>query len=196
MCGGLVVWFGDFVGGVGWICDIVWLVVRVWEKDGANKYQFEGMKRRNKFSGEVINLQKMILIIYNMAHGAIKIDLFIYILPGNIFQRFHVYHCFQCKNHCYKNKVLSFEKKKDHLCPVFKYFSMTKGIKAWLHEAISWSSTHLWQASENRPKNLVKHHERKPQAPPWLSHQKQLHQNHENVSLMCIFVYLCVNMFM
>lgn len=119
MCGGLVVWFGDFVGGVGWICDIVWLVVRVWEKDGANKYQFEGMKRRNKFSGEVINLQKMILIIYNMAHGAIKIDLFIYILPGNIFQRFHVYHCFQCKNHCYKNKVLSFEKKKKIISALF-----------------------------------------------------------------------------
>ena len=106
MCGGLVVWFGDFVGGVGWICDIVWLVVCVWVKDGANKYQFEGMKRRNKFSGEVINLQKIISIIYNMAHGAIKIDLFIYILPGNIFQRFHVYHCFQCKNYCYKNLVL------------------------------------------------------------------------------------------
>lgn len=115
VCGGLVVWFGDFVGGVEWICDIVWLVVCVWVKDGANKYQFEGMKRRNKFSGEVINLQKMILIIYNMAHGAMKIQFFIYILPGNIFQRLHVFHCFQCKNYCYKNLVLGLGSTKQYL---------------------------------------------------------------------------------
>lgn len=38
------------------------------------------------------------------------------------------------KIRCYLSKK---KKKKDHLCPVFKYFSMTKGIKAWLHEAIS-----------------------------------------------------------
>ena len=87
---GFVILLGLFV--FGWRMLSPSINVRAWTKR-INNLSVEG------------NLQKIMIIWHTTWHMG-QWKFIFYLLPGNIFQRFHVYHCFQCKNYCYKNLVL------------------------------------------------------------------------------------------